>query len=100
MRLGTGWTSLLPAALAREALTPQTPRTGPGGYRAGLGWLLLPNPPGAQRDQTAVHSGGGVEAVAFLRTRVRGLRTHVVLTSRGVTVESIDGRLLRSWLTT
>ena len=103
VRLGTGWASLLPAALAREALTPQTPRTGPGGYRAGLGWLLPPNPPnppGSPGGQTALHSGGGVEAVALLRTRVRDLRTYVVLTSRGVTVESIDGRLLRSWLTT
>ena len=101
VRLGTGWASLLPAALAREALTPQA-RPGPGGYRAGLGWLLPPNPPDAQRAQgvrTAVHSGGGVEAVALLHSRVRDLRVHVVLTSRGVTVESVDGRLLRSWLT-
>ena len=94
VRLGTGWASLLPAALAREALTPQTPRPGPGGYRAGLGWLL---PPG---NQTAVHSGGGVEAVALLRSRVRDLRGYAVLTSRGITVESVDDRLNRSWLTT
>ena len=102
VRLATGWASLLPAALAREALTPQalSGPPGPGGYGAGLGWLLLPNPPGAQRDQTAVHSGGGLEAVALLRSRVRDLRTHVVLTSRRVTVESVDGRLVRSWLTT
>lgn len=96
VRLGTGWASLLPAALAREALTPQA-QPGPGGYRAGLGWLLPPSRPG---DQTALHSGGGLDAVALLRSRVRDLRTHVVLTSRGVTVESVDGRLLRSWLTT
>ena len=95
-RLGTGWASLLPAALAREALTPQTPRAGTGGFRAGLGWLL---PPDDQGDQTAVHSGAGLEAVAFLRTRVRDLRTHVVLTSRAITIESIDGRLTHSWLT-
>jgi len=103
VRLGTGWASLLPSALAREALTPQTPRAGPGGYRAGLGWLLPPGSPagqGAQGDQTAVHSGGGAEAVAFLRSRVRDLRTYVVFTSRAITVESIDARLLSSWLTT
>jgi len=47
-----------------------------------------------------VHSGGGVEAVAFLRGRVRDLRTYVVLTSRTITVESVDQRLQRSWLTT
>jgi hypothetical protein len=47
-----------------------------------------------------VHSGAGVEAVAFVRSRARDLRSHVVLINRGVTVESIDDRLLRSWLST
>ena len=51
-----------PRALAREALTAQA-EPEPGGYRVGLGWLL---PPG---DQTAVHSGVGLEATAFLRIR-------------------------------
>jgi hypothetical protein len=36
VRLGGGWSSLLPAALAREALTPQT-APGPRGGRVGLG---------------------------------------------------------------
>ena len=105
VRLGTGWASLLPAALAREALTPQTPRTGPSRFRAGLGWLLPPSPPSPpsppddQTEQTAIHSGSGVEAVAFLRTRVRDLRTYVVLISRAITIEPIDDRLTRSWLT-
>ena len=90
VRLGTGWSSLLPAALAREALTVQA-GPGPGGLRTGLGWLLAPG------DQTAVHGGAGPDAVALLRSRVRDGRTHVVLTSRMITVESIDDRLLRSW---
>ncbi|MGH3237737.1 MAG: serine hydrolase domain-containing protein, partial [Streptosporangiaceae bacterium] len=86
VRLGTGWSSLLPRALAREALTAQA-EPGPTGLRVGLGWLLAPG------DQTAVHSGAGLEAVAFLRSRVRDRRTHVVLTNRAITVESIDRRL-------
>ena len=90
VRLGTGWSSLLPAALAREALTVQA-GPGPGGLRTGLGWLLAPG------DQTAVHGGAGLDAAALLRSRVRDGRTHVVLTSRTITVESIDDRLLRSW---
>ena len=89
VRLGTGWSSLLPAALAREALTVQA-GPGPGGLRTGLGWLLAPG------DQTAVHGGAGPDAVALLRSRVRDGRTHVVLTSRMITVESVDNRLLRS----
>ena len=89
VRLGTGWSSLLPAALAREALTVQA-GPGQGGLRTGLGWLLTPG------DQTAVHGGAGPDAAALLRSRVRDGRTHVVLTSRMITIESIDNRLLRS----
>ena len=96
VRLATGWSSLLPAALARAAVAPQIPQTpqtppGPGGLRVGLGWLL---PPG---DQTAVHGGAGLEAVALLRSRLRDGRAHVVLASRSITVESVDNRLLHSW---
>ena len=90
VRLATGWSSLLPAALAREALAPQT-EPGPGGFRVGYGWLLPPI------DQTAIHSGSGLEAVTLLRSRVRDGRTHVVLTSRAIIIESVDDRLLRSW---
>ena len=91
VRLGTGWSSLLPAALAREALTAVQAGPGPGGLRTGLGWLLAPG------DQTAVHGGAGPNAVALLRSRVRDGRTHVVLTSRMITVESVDDRLRRAW---
>ena len=44
-----------------------------------------------------MHSGLGLDGAAFLRIRVRDHRTHVVLTNRAVTLESIDGRLLRTW---
>jgi CubicO group peptidase (beta-lactamase class C family) len=61
VRLGTGWSSLLPASLAREALTPQTP-AGPGAGRSGLGWIFTP------RGDVVVHAGigGGVSASLFL----------------------------------
>ena len=90
VRLGTGWPSLLPEALAREALTVQA-GPGPGGLRTGLGWLFAPG------DQTALHGGAGSDAVAFLHSRVRDRRTHVILTSRAITVESIDDGLLHIW---
>jgi hypothetical protein len=44
-----------------------------------------------------LHSGSGLEAITLLRSRVRDFRTHVVLTSRAMMVESVDDRLLRSW---
>jgi CubicO group peptidase (beta-lactamase class C family) len=97
VRLGTGWPSLLPEALAREALTVQA-GPGPGGLRVGLGWLFAPgDQTTVHRDQTAVHGGTGLDAVACLRSRVRDRRTHVILTSRAITVESLDDRLLRIW---
>ena len=42
VRLGLGWTRLLPAELVQEALTAQTP-LGAGGRAMGLGWLLSPD---------------------------------------------------------
>jgi len=81
--------ALLPAALAREALTPQA-EPGPAGIRVGLGWLL--------DGPTAAHGGAGFEAVTLLRSRVRDRRSYVVLTSRAVSVGSLDDGLRRAWL--
>jgi CubicO group peptidase (beta-lactamase class C family) len=90
VRLGLGWSSLLPEALAHEALTPQTD-PGPGRSRAGLGWIITP--PG----EVATHAGANVDGTAAITSRVRDLRTHVVLTSRLIPVNSIETRLLRAW---
>jgi len=62
------------------------------GIRAGLGWLM--------DGKTAAHAGTGFQAIALLRSRVRDRRTYVVLTSRAVTVESLDDRLQRTFLDT
>jgi hypothetical protein len=62
-----------------------------GGYQAGLGWLLSP------RGDTAMHSGGGYDATAYLTVRVRDNRTLAVLTSRMIPVNTVADRLLRSW---
>jgi len=90
VRLGTGWPSLLPAALAQAALTRQA-GSGPRGLDVGFGWLL--------DGETAAYGGAGFEAVAMLRSRVRDLRTQIVLASRAVTVEPADDGLRRAWLT-
>jgi CubicO group peptidase (beta-lactamase class C family) len=90
VRLGLGWSSLLPEALAHEALTPQTD-PGPGGARVGLGWLITP------RGDVATHAGTNVDATATVTCRIRDQRTHVVLTSRLIPVNSIEARLLRAW---
>jgi CubicO group peptidase (beta-lactamase class C family) len=90
VRLGLGWSSLLPGALAHEALTPQAD-PGPGGVRAGLGWLITP------RGDVATHAGANFDATAALTSRLSGQRTHVVLTSRMIPVNTIEARLLRAW---
>ncbi len=90
VRLGVGWSSLLPGTLASEALTSQAAPE-PGGRRVGLGWLFSP------RGDTAVHAGAGPGATASLLIRVRDNRTHVVLTNRQVPIDPINDRLLRSW---
>jgi CubicO group peptidase (beta-lactamase class C family) len=90
VRLGLGWSSLLPEALAHEALTPQT-RPDHGVGRAGLGWLIAP------AGDIATHAGATLDATGALTTRIRDQRTHVVLTSRFIPVNSIEARLLRAW---
>ncbi len=89
VRLGTGWPALLGPALAREAVTPQVDAR-PAGPLIGLGLLL--------DGGTTADGGSGIEAVALLRSRIRDHRTFVVLTTRAVTVESLDEQLRRVWL--
>jgi CubicO group peptidase (beta-lactamase class C family) len=90
VRLGTGWSSLLPAALAREALTPQAAPEHGGGH-AGLGWLIRP------RGDTALVSGASPDGMASLTVRIRDNRTHLIMASRLVLLDSVDDRLLRLW---
>jgi len=90
VRLGTVWSTLLPAELAREAVTPQTAPS-PSGWRMGLGWLV------SGRGDLAVHAGAAPPASTFLRLRIRDGQVQVVLTSRGVPLGPLTDRLLRSW---
>jgi CubicO group peptidase (beta-lactamase class C family) len=90
VRLGLGWSSLLPGALAHEALRPQAD-PGQGGVRVGLGWIITP------RGDLATHAGANLDATAAVTVRLRDQRTHVILTSRLIPINSIEARLLRAW---
>src|SRR6266511_3261720 len=90
VRLGAGWLSLLPPALAREALTPQT-APGPRGGRVGLGWLI------SARGDIAVHGGAGGGATASLLVRIRDNQVHLTLTNKSTPLDPINDRVLRSW---
>jgi CubicO group peptidase (beta-lactamase class C family) len=90
VHLGLGWSSLLPGALAHEALNPQT-EPGPGGVRTGLGWIIAPH------GDVATHAGANLDATAAVTSRIRDQRTHVVLTSRLIPINTIEVRLLQAW---
>src|SRR6266540_6863851 len=90
VRLGAGWSSLLPGTLAREALTPQVAPE-PGGRRMGLGWLISP------RGDVAVHAGAGPGATASLLVRIRDNQVHLTMTNRMIPIDPINDRVLRSW---
>jgi CubicO group peptidase (beta-lactamase class C family) len=91
VRFGLAWSSLLPGALAREALRPQAERDDFGG-QAGLGWMLM-----LPKD-VAGHPGAGPGSSASLIIRpglagAGGGQPWVVLTNRQVLVEPINERL-------
>src|SRR6266704_2785161 len=90
VRLGAGWSSLLPGTLAREALTPQVAPE-PGGRRVGLGWLISP------RGDVAAHAGAGPGATASLLVRIRDNQVHLTMTNRMIPIDPINDRVLRSW---
>jgi CubicO group peptidase (beta-lactamase class C family) len=96
VRLGTGWASLLPAGLAREALTLQLPapedNQPPGGVVPGLGWLI-----DTRGDRTAMIAGALPGATAELVIRLRDNRAFVILTSRLMSLNDIDRQAGPLW---
>jgi CubicO group peptidase (beta-lactamase class C family) len=90
VRLGAGWSSLLPAALAREALRPQT-SPGPAGHRVGLGWLISPG------GDIAIHAGSGPADTATLLVTIPAGQVHLTMTNRLISLDPINARVLRLW---
>jgi CubicO group peptidase (beta-lactamase class C family) len=89
-RLGTGWSSLLPAALATEALTPQAGAE-PGEPRTGLGWIISP------RGDIALHGGAQPGASTAILVRIRDRQARVIMTSALASLEVVHERVLRAW---
>jgi CubicO group peptidase (beta-lactamase class C family) len=90
VRLATGWSTLLPAALADEALTPQEAAE-PGEPRVGLGWIISP------RGDIALHAGAQPGASAAVLVRIRDRQARVIVTSTLTSLEPIHDRVLRAW---
>jgi CubicO group peptidase (beta-lactamase class C family) len=90
VRFGTGWWSLLPSELAREALRPQVRRGDLSAVAVGLGWFIneslgVAGSPGAYR-------GGS----ASLVMRLDGGQVHVAMTNRHIPIEPVNGRVIRA----
>jgi CubicO group peptidase (beta-lactamase class C family) len=87
VRFGTGWASLLPASLAREALRPQA-RMAPGEGSMGLGWFI-------DRDRAgAGHDGTGPGTTASLLIRRAGKQVQAAVTNREIPIEYVNRRIL------
>jgi CubicO group peptidase (beta-lactamase class C family) len=90
VRLATGWSSLLPPALAAEALTPEAPAE-PGQPRTGLGWIMSP------RGDIGLHGGAQAGASAEILVRIRDRQARVVMASTLTSLEPVHDRVLRAW---
>ena len=88
VRFGLSWASLLPGALAREALRPHATRDATGA-QMGLGWLL--NEP----KDVCGHAGGGPGAASSLIIRMSTGQPSVALANRLVPIEPVNARLAR-----
>lgn len=88
VRLGTGWASLLPAGLAREALTPQAGPAPGTAIKVGLGWLLRPP------EEVAVHAGASLVAGTVLLTR--GPQVVVAMANRLAALEPVADLVLNA----
>lgn len=89
LRFATGWSSLLPDSLAREALTPQADPAA-GGGRMGFGWMLHPD------KGRAGHSGIGPGFAASLLIHLSSEVACVALTNRQVPIEPLNARMIQA----
>ena len=93
-RFGAGWSSLLPAGLAREALRPHA-RTGPAAPGTiGLGWLMTSDGSCTEID------GMGPGTAASLLVRHPSNQVQIVLANRAVALEPVSKRVLHTMLPT
>ncbi len=90
VRFGVGWSSLLPPALAHEALRPQVRPDDLAPTAVGLGWFIneslgVAGSPGGGR-------GGSASLVMHLETG----QVYVAMTSRLIPIEPVNGRVRRA----
>ena len=94
VRFGVAWKSLLPEALAQEALRPQTTGGPVRGRDLGLGWVVSP-----RGDFAGIAAfGPGASTSLVIRDSVRPggcPQVQVALVNRSISIEPLNLRVLR-----
>jgi CubicO group peptidase (beta-lactamase class C family) len=88
VRFGLGWSALLPAPLAEEAMRPLARPSSNLGVATGLGWNVN------ESRGVAGMSGMAPGAAATLIVKLDNGKVHVALTNRGIPIEEVNGRVL------
>jgi CubicO group peptidase (beta-lactamase class C family) len=86
VRLGLGWSSLLPRSLSAQALRPHVAQ--PNGAQHGLGWILN------ERTGLAGHSGAGPGTAASLLVSLDGRHACAAMANRQILLDAVAGRAL------
>jgi CubicO group peptidase (beta-lactamase class C family) len=87
-RFGRGWSSLLPAELAREALRPQVRPNGDAMPAIGLGWRIN------EALGVAGQAGRGRDGSASLVLHLDSGQVYVAMTNRSIPIEPVNGRVI------
>jgi CubicO group peptidase (beta-lactamase class C family) len=90
VRFGVGWSSLLPAELAREAQRPRAWPHGEAMVAIGLGWRVN------ERLGVAGHGGRARGGSASFGVRLDNGQVFVAMTNRGIPIEPVNGRVGRA----
>lgn len=88
VRFGLGWSSLLPAPLAEEAMRPLARPHASSQGGIGLGWQVN------ESRGVAAASGLAHVAAASLVVKLDSGKVHVALTNRGIPIDEVNGRVL------
>ena len=87
IRFALGWSTLLPAPLAEEAMRPLVRRSASSEVAVGLGWQIN------ESRGVAGQAGYARSAAASLVVKLDSGKVHVALANRGIPIEEVNGRV-------
>ena len=88
VRFALGWSALLPAPLAEEAMRPLARPSASPQVAMGLGWQVN------ESRGVAAATGPAHDAAASLAVKLDNGKVHVALTNRGIPIDEVNGRVL------